>query len=101
LPLTIDCNGSSCTASSSHWGSSHQLAFNGTSFFFTGPDSGVYGGCNGTPVISTITLNLTVVSWSGSGATRTPQQLSGPYNVTAPATGGCSAWHLEATLTSQ
>jgi len=100
LPLTIDCNGSSCTASSGHWGSSHQLAFNGTSFSFTGTDSGVYG-CGSPPDPATITLNLTVVSWSGSGATRTPQQLSGPYNVTAPATAGCSAWHLEATLTSQ
>jgi len=98
LPLTIDCNGSSCTASSGHWGSSHQLAFNGTSFSFTGTDSGVYG-CGSDP--ATITLNLTVVSWRGSGATRKPQQLSGPYNVTAQATGGCSAWHLEATLTSQ
>jgi hypothetical protein len=98
LPLTIDCNGSSCTASSGHWGSSHQLAFNGTSFSFTGTDSGVYG-CGSDP--ATITLNLTVVSWRGSGATRKPQQLSGPYNGTAQATGGCSAWHLEATLTSQ
>ena len=100
LPLTIDCNGSSCTASSSHWNSSHQLAFNGSSFSFTGTDSGVYR-CDSSPVPTTITLNLTVVSWSGSGATRKPQQLSGPYNLTAPATGVCSAWHLEATLTSQ
>ena len=100
LPLTIDCNGSSCTASSSHWHSSHQLAFNGSSFSFTGTDSGVYR-CGSSPVPATITLNLTVVSWSGSGATRKPQQLSGPYNLTAPATGVCSAWHLEATLTSQ
>ena len=101
LPLTIKCNGSSCTASSSHWGSSHQLAFNGTSMSFTGSDSGVARTCNGNPDPATITLNLTVASWSGSGATRKPQQLSGPYNVTAPATAGCSAWHLQATLTSQ
>jgi len=98
LPLTIHCNGTSCTASSSHWASSHQLTFNGSSFSFTGIDTGVYG-CDHDP--STIQMNLTVVSWSGSGATRQPQQLSGPYDVTAAATSACSAWNLQATLNSQ
>lgn len=29
------------------------------------------------------------------------RELSGPYNVTAPATGGCPPWHLDAIMTSQ
>jgi hypothetical protein len=98
LPLTIACNGRSYTASLQPLGLLTQLAFNDTTFSFTGTDSVPYA-CDNTPEPTTITLSLTVVSWSGSGATRTPQQLSGPYNVTAPATAGCSAWHLEATLT--
>ena len=107
LPLKVVCHaGGTCTASSSHWGSSHPMAFNGTSLSFTGTDSGVVGNfCNGGGTasanrIATITLSLTVGSWSGSGATRRPQELSGPYDVYAPPSDGCPAWHLEATLTS-
>jgi serine/threonine protein kinase len=108
FPLTVVCHSDgSCTATSSHWGSSHQLTFNGTSMSFTGTDLGVVGTfCTGTtvapaPRVATITLTLTVGSWSGSGAARKPEDLSGPYTVIAPATGQCPEWQQVATLISQ
>jgi eukaryotic-like serine/threonine-protein kinase len=102
LPLQINCPaGGSCTASSTHWGTSHPVAFNGTTISISGIDQGVASTCDGAPRNSTITLNLTVVSWTvGSDSVRRPKELSGPYNVTAPATGACVPWHLEATMTS-
>jgi hypothetical protein len=101
LPLTLVCQaGGSCTASSGHWGASHKLTVNGNSMTFTGTDPGVIGPCDGVTTISTITMNITVLSWSGSGATRAPQQLTAQYTVAAPPTGSCSQWYWEATLTS-
>jgi hypothetical protein len=99
LPLTIVCHhDGSCTASSSHWGSSHPGTLNGSTLSFSGVDTGV-SGCDQP---NQITLNLTVTAWSaGSADTRRPLSLSGPYDVTGPATSGCSAWDLRATLTSQ
>jgi hypothetical protein len=47
-----------------------------------------------------MTLTLNVVSWKvGHDSVRTPQELSGPYNVYAPAMGGCQPWHLRAIMT--
>jgi hypothetical protein len=108
IPMTVECHADgSCTVTSTHWGLPHQLAFNGTSMSFTGTDPGVVGTfCTGTtvapaPRVATVTLTLTVGSWSGSGATRKPEELSGPYTVIAPASGQCPEWHQVATLTSQ
>jgi len=98
LPLTIVCHhDGSCTASSSHWGSSHAGTISGNTLSFSGVDTGV-SGCDQP---NKITLNLTVTAWSGgSAATRRPLSLSGPYDVAGPATSNCSAWDLQATLTS-
>ena len=101
LPLKLVCQADgSCTASSSHWGATHRLTVSGNSMSFTGPDPGVIGPCGGVTTISTITMNITVLSWSGSGATRAPQQLTAQYTVSAPPTGTCGQWYWEATLTS-
>jgi hypothetical protein len=101
LPLRITCApDGSCTASSSHWGQSHPLSFNGTSFSLSGSDNGVAGTCDGAKRIAAMTMNISVISWNkGSGSVETPKELSGPYDVTAPPTGQCAEWHLEATLT--
>jgi serine/threonine protein kinase len=98
LPLTIVCHSNgSCTATSSHWGSSKKGTINGNTLSFSGIDTAV-SGCDQP---SQVTLNLTVTSWSaGSAATRKPLALSGPYTVLGPATSGCTAWDLHATLTS-
>ena len=98
LPLTIVCHSDgSCTATSSHWNSSKQGTINGSMLSFSGIDTAV-SGCDQP---SQVTLNLTVTSWSaGDAATRQPLALSGPYTVVGPATSGCSAWDLNATLTS-
>lgn len=98
LPLTIVCHSNgSCTATSSHWNSAKQGTINGSTLSFSGIDTGV-SGCDQP---SQVTLNLTVTSWSaGNAATRQPLALSGPYTVVGPATSGCSAWDLNATLTS-
>ena len=46
-------------------------------------------------------MNITVESWSGTGATRRPQQLTAQYTVNAPASGCSELWnYFEATLTS-
>jgi hypothetical protein len=98
LPLTIVCrHDGSCTASSSHWGSSHPGTINGNTLSFSGIDTAV-SGCDQP---NKITLSLTVTAWSaGSAATRRPLALSGPYDVAGPATSSCGAWDLQATLTS-
>jgi hypothetical protein len=98
LPLTIACRSDgSCTATSRHWNSSKQGTINGNTLSFSGIDTSV-SGCYQP---SQVTLNLTVTSWSaGNAATRQPLALSGPYTVVSPATSGCSAWGLNATLTS-
>ncbi|MGD0702663.1 MAG: serine/threonine-protein kinase [Trebonia sp.] len=98
LPLTIVCHSNgSCTATSSHWGSSKKGTINGSTLSFSGIDTAV-SGCDQP---NQVTLNLTVTSWSaGNAATRKPLALSGPYTVLGPATSGCTAWDLHATLTS-
>jgi serine/threonine-protein kinase len=102
LSLRIVCvPGGSCTASSSRWGASHKLSFNGTTLSFTGNDSGVARTCNGHKRNARITMKLIAVSWkTGPGSVRTPKKLSGPYDVVAPPTAGCPAWHLKSTITS-
>ena len=102
LPLMLVCHtGGVCTASSGHWGASHPLTVNGNSMYFKGPDPGVSPLCNGATRISTITMDITVESWSGSGATRKPSQLTAQYTVQAPATTCNDLWnYFEATLTS-
>jgi hypothetical protein len=97
LPLTIRCQSDgSCTASSSHWASSHPGTLNGNTLSIAGVDTGV-SGCDQP---NQITMNLTVTAWS-SGAIRKPLALSGPYDVSGPANANCSAWDLRATLSSQ
>lgn len=69
--------------------------------YFKGSDTGVSPTCNGAGRISTITMDITVESWSGSGATRSPSQLTAQYTVQAPASACSSLWnYFEATLTS-
>ncbi len=100
LPMKITCSATySCVASSSHWGSSHPVTFNGTTISFSGTDVGVVV-CN-TAIPATLTFDLTVVSWKvGSNSVRTPQRIQGPYSFTAAAAQGCSAIQEKAIITS-
>jgi hypothetical protein len=101
LPMKITCSASgSCVASSSHWGSSHAVNFNGTTISFSGIDVGVVA-CNSHPVPATLSFDLTVVSWKvGSNSVRSPQRIQGPYSFTAAAAGGCSSIQEKAIITS-
>jgi len=103
LAIHIDCPaGGSCVASTpgGEWGASHELTFNGKTIYFSGSDPAAIS-CNGSPVPSTITLNLTVVSWSvGQGSVRTPKQIQGVYSITAAGTGSCDGGQSSETLTS-
>ena len=100
--MKINCPATgSCVASSSHWGSSHAITFNGTTISFSGSDVGVVA-CNNTPIPATLTFDLTVVSWKvGHDSVRKPQRIQGPYSFTAPAAGGCSALQEKAIITSK
>ena len=103
LVIRIDCPASgSCVASTpaGEWGASHELTFNGKTIYFSGSDPAAIT-CNGSPVPSTITLNLTVVSWSvGQDSVRTPKQIQGVYSITAAGTGSCDGGQSTETLTS-
>ena len=101
LPMTIRCPASgSCVASSSHWGSSHAVTFNGTTISFSGIDVGVAGACGNTPMPATLTFDLTVVSWKvGSDSVRRPQRIQGPYSFSAAAAGGCASITEKAIIT--
>jgi hypothetical protein len=103
LAIHIDCPASgSCVASTpaGEWGASHELTFNGKTMYFSGSDPAAIT-CNGSPVPSTITLNLTVVSWSvGQDSVRTPKQIQGVYSITAVGTGSCGGGQSTETLTS-
>jgi hypothetical protein len=103
LVIRIDCPASgSCVASTpaGEWGASHELTFNGKTIYFSGSDPAAIS-CNGSPVPSTITLNLTVVSWSGGqDSVRRPKQIQGVYTVTAAGTGSCDGGQSTEILTS-
>jgi serine/threonine protein kinase len=100
LPITIACSSAdSCVVSSSHWGSSHEATFNGSTISFSGTDVGVVD-CNSTPIPATLTFDLTVVSWTkGSGSVRQPQKLQGPYSYSAAADDGCPLIQSKEILT--
>jgi hypothetical protein len=103
LVIHIDCPASgSCVASTpaGEWGASHELTVNGKTIYFSGSDPAAIT-CNSSPVPSTITLNLTVVSWSvGQDSVRTPKQIQGVYSITAAGTGSCEGGQSTETLTS-
>ena len=103
LVIHIDCPASgSCVASTpaGEWGASHEVTVNGKTIYFSGSDPAAIT-CNSSPVPSTITLNLTVVSWSvGQDSVRTPKQIQGVYSITAAGTGSCEGGQSTETLTS-
>ena len=103
LVIRIDCPASgSCVASTpaGEWGASHEVTFNGKTIYFSGSDPAAIS-CNGSPDPSTITLNLTVVSWSGGqDSVRRPKQIQGVYTVTAAGTGSCGGGQSTEILTS-
>jgi eukaryotic-like serine/threonine-protein kinase len=102
-PLVIQFNcpaDAPCVASGRHWGSSHAVTFNGTTIYFSALDPG-FARCKGTPVPTTITLDLNVLSWSAGqgGAVRTPTQIQGSYSFASPASEGCTASQTQQVLT--
>jgi RNA polymerase sigma factor (sigma-70 family) len=104
LPIHIDCpaNGSCVVSAPGHWGSSHTVTFNGKTVYFSATDVGVVGPCNGTPTSATITLDLTVVSWSvGHDSVRRPKRIQGPYSYTytSAANGACPGGGSKEILT--
>jgi eukaryotic-like serine/threonine-protein kinase len=90
----------SCVASWKYWGSSHAVTFNGTTIYFSARDLRL-GRCNDTSALTTITLDLNVLSWTAGqgGAVRTPARIQGSYSYATPASGGCEAARTQQILT--
>jgi hypothetical protein len=92
LVISIDCPaGGSCVASTPNgeWGASHELTVNGNTMSFSGDDPGAIT-CNGSSSAASISLTLTVVSWStGQDSVRTPEQIQGVYTLAYTPTTNC------------
>jgi len=103
IVIHINCPASgSCTATAPpvEWGGSIRVALNGKTIYFSGPNLGAVR-CGGKAVPATITLDLTVVSWSvGHDSVRRPKRIQGYFNVSSPKEDGCRAAQERAILTS-